>query len=606
MRFRPGRLPLLALLLALSLNTVALGAGSASAGSGPGLREEERYWTADRMTDAVPTDAVPTKVTPTAPQIRPHTTTPRRPPTGTPTPEHFAGHPTVGTFFFDSRPLGGRTTFCTGSVVHTAAKDIVLTAGHCAAGMRTATHRIFVPKYVSGKPASAQPYGVFPITRVYIDPRYEANTKKPVSDLDLAFAQTARDSRGRRLEDVTGALTFAPSTGYTHRVTVLGYPSSASVNPRHSLVRCPVTTTRLRGFGQLSMACTGFYGGVSGGPWIEGYDPVKGTGRVIGSTGGYNGGGNDTDDHWVTYAPLYGKDAQALFADAAAHRPVGARPPYRPPVPTYARATWKHAAQMTAGYFTAGSSGGSRRMDLIVRWDDGEVTLYQGGTGSDPFTAEYRLAPSGSVWSKAVSVTTVNTGGPTDGLAVRWADGELTLYPTADTKGFHGERRLAPPATPLWRDDARLMTGGRFTPDGGTRDDLLVTFKDGHVTLYTGLAANGLGKQTVLAARNTTWPHAGRLTTGSFTARPTDDVVVRWDDGETTLYPGLTAQSLPPETRLRPANSPWKNATLVTAGAFTTGTAADDLLVRWNDGRLSLFTGVDAGGLHTETPLTTS
>ncbi|GAQ51117.1 hypothetical protein a10_00896 [Streptomyces acidiscabies] len=48
---------------------------------------------------------------------------------------------------------------------------------------------------------------------------------------------------------------------------------------------------------------------------------------------------------------------------------------------------------------------------------------------------------------------------------------------------------------------------------GGNRDDLLVTFKDGHVSLFTDLAANGLGKQTQITPTNAVWPHAGQLTT---------------------------------------------------------------------------------------------
>lgn len=555
------------------------------------------------MSDAVPVDVAPPAAHAVPGALAGVAAARRPPPPRTPGPEHFAGHPTVGTFFFDSTPLGGKSTFCTGSVVHTAVKDIVLTAGHCGLGLEKATHRIFVPQYVSGKPAADQPYGVFPVTRVYIDPRYEANTKKPVSDLDLAFTQTDPDSHGRQVEDVTGALTFTPATSYTHHVTVLGYPSVERVNPRHSLIRCPVTTSQLPGFRQMSMVCTGFYGGVSGGPWIEDYDPANGTGKVIGNTGGYNGGGNDTNDDWVTYAPLYGKDAQDLFTDAAAHRTVSPRPPYHPAL---ARASWKHAVQMTAGYYTGGSAGGKRRMDLIVRWDDGKVTLYQGGDTNDParpFAAEFQLAPRKSIWTNALSITSVNTGGAADGLAVRWSDGEMTLYTSVDAKGFHGEKQLAPAKTALWRDDARLMAGGRFAP-GGNRDDLLVTWKDGHVSLFTDLAANTLKKQTQIVAKNTTWPYAGQLTTGSFTGKSTDDVIVRWSDGETTLYPGLTAKGMPAETKLRPAKSDWKDATVITAGAFTTNTSANDILARWNDGHLSLFTGIEANGLHNETQLT--
>ncbi|MFF3518986.1 hypothetical protein [Streptomyces sp. NPDC002573] len=269
---------------------------------------------------------------------------------------------------------------------------------------------------------------------------------------------------------------------------------------------------------------------------------------------------------------------------------------------------WKDAVQMSAGYYTGGSAGGSRHMDLIVLWDDGEVTLYQGGDSNDaahPFAAEYQLAPRKSIWTHAVSITGVNaTGGGTDGLVVRWNDGEMTQYTTVDAKGFHGEKQLAPRNTPAWKDDARLMTGGRFTP-GGHRDDLLAVWKDGHVSVFSDLAANGLSKQTQIVGKNTTtWPYAGQLTTGSFTGNATEDLLVRWVDGETTLYAGLTGKELPGEIRIRPRNSEWKDAALVTAGAFTANTAANDIIVRWNDGHVSLFTGIDAKGLHDEVRLT--
>ncbi|MFF3518833.1 trypsin-like serine protease [Streptomyces sp. NPDC002573] len=273
---------------------------------------------------------------------------------------------------------------------------------------------------------------------------------------------------------------------------------------------------------------------------------------------------------------------------------------------TFANAPWKHVVQMTAGYYTGGSAGGSRHMDLIVLWDDGEVTLYQGGDSNDaahPFSAEYQLAPRKSIWAKALAITSVNAGGGADGLVVRWIDGEMTQYTTVDAKGFHGEKQLAPRQTPEWQNDARLLTGGRFTP-GGHRDDLLVEWKDGHVSLFSDLAANGLKKQAQIVAKNTTtWPYAEDLTTGSFTGKSTDDLLVRWVDGETTIYPGLTGKALPGEIRIRLRNSEWKDAAVVAAGAFTANTTANDILVRWNDGHVSLFTGADAKGLHDETQL---
>ncbi|MFE2839887.1 trypsin-like serine protease [Streptomyces mirabilis] len=272
---------------------------------------------------------------------------------------------------------------------------------------------------------------------------------------------------------------------------------------------------------------------------------------------------------------------------------------------TFAAVPWKHAVRMTAGYFTGGSAGGTRHMDLIVVWDDGKVTLYQGGDGKDPahpFAAEHQLQPAKSIWTHAVNVTSTNTGGGTDGVVIRWSDGEMTLYSTVDAKGFHGEKQLAPPHTGEWEKDAQQLSAGRFTANG-RRDDLLVTWKDGHVSLFSDLGANALKKQTQIVAKNNTWPYATQLTTGSFTGKSTDDLLVRWIDGETTIYPGINSKDLPGEIKVRPAKSEWKDAVVVTAGGFTTNASADDVIVRWSDGHVSLFTGVDARGLHTETQL---
>ncbi|MFF7928894.1 trypsin-like serine protease [Streptomyces mirabilis] len=272
---------------------------------------------------------------------------------------------------------------------------------------------------------------------------------------------------------------------------------------------------------------------------------------------------------------------------------------------TFAAAPWKHAVRMTAGYFTGGSAGGTRHMDLIVVWDDGKVTLYQGGSGNDPahpLAAEHQLQPSKSIWTHAFNVISTNTGGGSDGVVVRWSDGEMTLYTSVDAKGFHGEKQLAPPHTSEWEKEAQQLSAGDFSANG-RRDDLLVDWKDGHVSVFSDLASNGLKKQTQIVAKNTTWPYAEQLTTGSFTGKSTDDLLVRWIDGETTIYPGLTSKALPGEIKVRPAKSEWKDAAVVTAGSFTTNNRADDVIVRWSDGHVSLFNGVDAKGLHTETQL---
>ncbi|WP_406001050.1 trypsin-like serine peptidase [Streptomyces sp. NBC_00829] len=196
--------------------------------------------------------------------------------------EYFGGLPMVGTFFYKGRELGGKLTYCTGSVVHSRTRDLVLTAGHCAVSLKVANNRIFVPQYRHGDGADKQPSGVFPVHDdgdVFIDPRYKKNTKLPVSDLDVAFVRVGANSKGKAAEDATGALTFTPTAGYSHQVTVVGYPSSQEHNKDHKAFRCETSTRRLPGFRQMRMECGGFYGGVSGGPWITDYDAGSRKGR---------------------------------------------------------------------------------------------------------------------------------------------------------------------------------------------------------------------------------------------------------------------------------------------------------------------------------------
>ncbi|MEU6068871.1 trypsin-like serine protease [Streptomyces sp. NPDC047082] len=563
---------------------------SAARSPGPGLGEEERYWTADRMDRAVPVDAAAK-----APASQTLTGAHRPPPSGTPDPEHFGGHPMVGTFFFDGRPLGGKSTYCTGSVVHTAAKDIVLTAGHCGRGLERATHRIFVPQYRSGRSAADQRHGIFPVSRLYIDPRYEKNTKAPTSDLDLAFAQVGSNSRGK-VEAVTGALTFTPTTSYAHKVTVIGYPSSDSVNPKHETVRCPVTTSRLPGFRQMRMTCKGFYGGVSGGPWIEDYDPATGTGKVIGNTGGYNGGGNDANDDWVTYAPIYGKDAQDLFNDAAAHREPGDKPPYQPVTDPWlpgTAPTWQHAKLLASGDFR--QTGHS---DMIVVWTDGEVSLYP-GNGNGGYGTERQLLAHNSTWTHAATMTAGDfTGSKQFDLLVRWSDGEVTLYGDVGSKGLNraGTQMVKPNGT--WKKAVQLASG-RFDVSPNV-NDLIVRWADGKLTLHTNVSAGSFGQERKLKPANDRWKDATLLTSGEFSGNQKWDLLVRWTDGELDNYVGTSTSGLGAGQRILKPNKRWTRGAAMTTGNFTGNGRTDDLVVRWTDGETTMYTDTLANRLGTE------
>ncbi|WP_242640567.1 S1 family peptidase [Streptomyces kasugaensis] len=278
----------------------------------------------------------------------------------------------------------------------------------------------------------------------------------------------------------------------------------------------------------------------------------------------------------------------------------------------FPKAPWGAATHIVSGYFTGGSAGGKRHMDMIVRWNDSEVTLYQGGDDKDasqPFVAEYQLGKPlkedpKTNWQFVQQMTGASFGDGSDGLVVRWVDSEITQYTHVDKDGFHSEKRIAPSdRTGTW-SHLKQMTAGRYT-DNAQRDDLLVTWDDGRVTLHPDLNSNGLADKAkkTLVQKNTTWPYATQISAGEFTGKKTADLLVRWSDGETTIYPGVDAAGFHGEIQIRPKKSYMTNATVMGVGAFVANDVPNDVLVRWADGKFTMFPAVDAAGLHDEVRL---
>ncbi|MEU6667513.1 trypsin-like serine protease [Streptomyces sp. NPDC046727] len=580
---------LCALTLGLAAPAARAGSASPSPSAGQEARDAARFWTAERMADARPLDEVRTEPSGTA---QPGSAVARRP-QGT----LFKGTRLVGTFFGSDGPRG-TTWHCTGSVIDTRARNVVLTAAHCALNMKS--DYIFVPKFVKGAAPDQQPYGIFHIQRVFIDPRYtpdrgSTTTKKISSDLDTAFARVSANQHGKSLQDaVGGGLTFTRPSGYTQRhVTVVGYPSHRH-NSAGRAVKCTVPTKQLRGYRQLSMTCGGYYGGVSGSPWITDYKDDARTGHVIGNLGGYNGGGNDANVDYISYATAFGADAANLLGYAVADQaPPADLPPYRGLKGTLpgGAARWRKAALTASGDYT-----GDRHGDLLVVWSDGGVTLHP-GDGRGGFQAEKRLRQANSTWTHARTVTGGSfAGGNRSGLLVRWSDGEVTLYPEPGPSGLGREIRMATPGS-AWKN-AVQFTAGRFRDGQGT--DLLVRRSDGAVVLYSGVGTGGFGTATQLVAANGTWTKASLLTGGDFGGAAGRDLLVRWADGALDTYTDTSAAGLGTKSRMRGPNGMWQHAQVMTAGGFRHDGSGDDLIVRWSDGETTLYADTGTKALGTE------
>ena len=209
-----------------------------------------------------------------------------------------APDPRVGAIFLDGVP----TPTCSGSVLHSAAGDLILTAAHCLTEGADST---FVPGY-AGAP---QPDNTWNIDAVYLDPRW-LDTRDPLAD--YAIARVTRDTDGSIESRVGSGLMLSPPPAATGIVAVTGYRMGAADAP----IRCQASTAPVAG-GYLSLPCAGLVAGTSGAPWITG------TSMVSGLTGGLDGGGCQDD---VSYSPPFDERITRLLTRAEQGGPTDAAP----------------------------------------------------------------------------------------------------------------------------------------------------------------------------------------------------------------------------------------------------------------------------------------
>ena len=212
----------------------------------------------------------------------------------------FGGTPAVGALFATS---AGKLSqhFCTASVINSPHGDLVITAAHCVTG--TSGTVAFVPGYNDGK----IPYGVWTVTKVYVDHAWSSSANQ---DDDVAILQVRQPGSSVPIEDVTGAEqlgTGAPAT--RELVQVIGYPDGTNQPITcQNWLKEPMTD-------QLEFDCGGYTDGTSGGPFLSKVDQATGQGTVIGVIGGYEQGG---DTPQVSYSAVFGANVAALYRTAEA------------------------------------------------------------------------------------------------------------------------------------------------------------------------------------------------------------------------------------------------------------------------------------------------
>jgi V8-like Glu-specific endopeptidase len=221
-------------------------------------------------------------------------------PTAMATSATFGGTPAIGALF---SVTGGRLSshFCTASVVGSPAGDTLLTAAHCVQGYSDSAPAdlAFVPGYDQG----SAPYGVWRVTRIFVDQAW-ASAGDP--DDDVAFLTVAQPGSST-LQSITGAESLEVGRPPDGVFSVIGYPEAAG-----QPIMCQNRVTAVSP-SQMQFDCQGFTNGTSGSPFLADVNPATGTGTVIGVIGGYQKGG-DTPD--VSYAAAFGANVQSLYDQA--------------------------------------------------------------------------------------------------------------------------------------------------------------------------------------------------------------------------------------------------------------------------------------------------
>ncbi|PYC81570.1 serine protease [Streptomyces tateyamensis] len=196
----------------------------------------------------------------------------------------------VGALFTGAASPGNH--FCTASVVHSAGRNLLLTAAHCLSGAAGVT---FAPGYRDGR----SPFGVWQATQVF---QTNGWTQNQDPDQDFAFLQVAPNASGQQIEDVLGGNVLGTDESFTAPVRLYGYPDSGD-----EPLLCSNTTTKQSAY-QRRIDCPSYSGGTSGGPWIS-----TDTGHVTGVIGGYQQGG-DTDD--TSYTAYFDSTIAGLYQTA--------------------------------------------------------------------------------------------------------------------------------------------------------------------------------------------------------------------------------------------------------------------------------------------------
>lgn len=275
-------------LLTVPVLLLAMLPGAVSA-TGPRDAKEEhkarvvRYWTPERVRNAIPRDMVRTPGRGLVPKAKPGAGGGGSGLANT-SGASWAGSQDVfkgtGKVLFT---IGGGDYVCSGSVIkeNDGDESFILTAGHCAFendGRTSATNWMFVPNFDASPTFScaSTALGCWVADELYGRQAFYAagafNDTAVQNDWAIAVVGGAATGRnaGAQLDAVVGGgFPLQPDAARGQVATALGYPAAQKYNGR-DLVYCrnPLGEDVSTNNTTWSMAC-GMTGGSSGGPWLK-------------------------------------------------------------------------------------------------------------------------------------------------------------------------------------------------------------------------------------------------------------------------------------------------------------------------------------------------
>lgn len=223
------------------------------------------------------------------------------------------GNPTVGALFIgDGVTPTALGHWCTGTVINTPKRDIVLTAAHCVSyhGVHTNVD-MFIPGY-SVHNSNKEPYGKWPVKSVHVDPKWGIVKQNP--DHDVALLVIDKNG-GRNVQDVVGAQDYRLNAPIGGTINTIGYPHADDFP-----LLCTNTASTQTDSGHADsykVDCGKQFGdGVSGSALLADFDSGTGHGTVVAEVGGYHEGGNS--DETYIYGHRLDNDFAAFLSNTLA------------------------------------------------------------------------------------------------------------------------------------------------------------------------------------------------------------------------------------------------------------------------------------------------